>query len=128
MLAILRDGRKLIGVMRSYDQFGEIAWCLEYQPLDNIAPRIRAAYNCMGSFELGPTFAQPFVPPLPTVTANLVFQDTVERTFVGNRFTDVPKGIYVIRGENVVMLGEVVSDSKTQAETNSARHVRHSKG
>lgn len=23
MLAILRDGKKLIGVMRSYDQFGE---------------------------------------------------------------------------------------------------------
>lgn len=82
----------------------------------------------MGSFELGPTFAQLFVPPLPTVTANLVFQDTVERTFVGNRFTDVPKGIYVIRGENVVMLGEVVSGSETKAETNSARHVLHSEG
>ena len=31
MLVVLRDGRKLIGVLRSYDQFGEIeipAWLL----------------------------------------------------------------------------------------------------
>lgn len=47
------------------------------------------------------------------LAANLVFQDTVERTYVGNSFTDIPMGIYLIRGENVVMLGEVVSHTLT---------------
>lgn len=37
-----------------------------------------------------------------------MLQDTVERIFVGSKFVDVPKGMYLIRGENVVMLGEVV--------------------
>ncbi|CAO1624365.1 unnamed protein product [Sympodiomycopsis kandeliae] len=64
MMVILRDGKKLIGVMRSYDQF-----------------------------------------------ANLVFQDTVERVFVDEKFVDVPRGIFLIRGENVVMLGEVDLDA-----------------
>ncbi|PWN28001.1 LSM-domain-containing protein [Jaminaea rosea] len=64
MMAILRDGKKLIGVLRSYDQF-----------------------------------------------ANLVFQDTVERTYVGTDYTDIPMGIYLVRGENVVMLGEIDLDN-----------------
>ncbi|KAK9765720.1 putative Sm-like protein LSm1, variant 2 [Basidiobolus ranarum] len=60
LLVILRDGRKLIGVLRSYDQF-----------------------------------------------ANLVLQDTVERIYVGDCYGDIPRGIFIIRGENVVLLGEV---------------------
>ncbi|PWN20671.1 hypothetical protein BCV69DRAFT_282890 [Microstroma glucosiphilum] len=64
MLVVLRDGRKLVGVMRSYDQY-----------------------------------------------ANLIFQDTVERILVGEKFVDIPKGLFLIRGENVVMLGEVDLDA-----------------
>ncbi|KAJ3154529.1 hypothetical protein HDU86_004658 [Geranomyces michiganensis] len=60
ILVILRDGRKLIGWLRSYDQF-----------------------------------------------ANLVLQDTVERTYVAGQYGDVYRGIFVIRGENVVLLGEI---------------------
>ena len=61
MLVQLRDGRKIIGIMRSFDQF-----------------------------------------------ANIVLEEAVERLLVGKRFADMPLGIYVIRGENVVLLGQIV--------------------
>ncbi|KAI9208228.1 Sm-like ribonucleoprotein [Polychytrium aggregatum] len=71
LLVILRDGRKLIGYLRSYDQF-----------------------------------------------ANLVLQDTVERTYNGDSFGDTPHGIFVIRGENVVLLGEI--DPEKEALSHSS--------
>lgn len=39
--------------------------------------------------------------------ANLVLQDTVERVYVGQQFGEIPLGVYLVRGENVVLLGEV---------------------
>lgn len=60
VIVVLRDGRKLLGVLRSYDQF-----------------------------------------------ANLVLQDAVERIFLGHRYGDVPKGTFIVRGENVVLMGEI---------------------
>jgi len=59
MLVVLRDGRKLFGVLRSYDQF-----------------------------------------------ANLVLEDTVERIYYGTEYAESRKGVFLIRGENVVLLGE----------------------
>jgi len=56
----LRDGRTLIGLLRSIDQF-----------------------------------------------ANLVLHRTVERIHVGKQYGDISRGIFLIRGENVVLLGEV---------------------
>jgi U6 snRNA-associated Sm-like protein LSm1 len=41
--------------------------------------------------------------------ANLLLQNTIERIFVGNTYADIPRGVYVVRGDNVVLLGEVVS-------------------
>lgn len=41
--------------------------------------------------------------------ANLVFHQTVERIHVGKKFGDIPRGIFIVRGENVVLLGEIVS-------------------
>lgn len=41
-------------------------------------------------------------------SANLVLQDAIERIFVGDIYGDIYAGIYVIRGENVVLLGEIV--------------------
>jgi len=63
LLLVLRDGRKLIGVLRSWDQF-----------------------------------------------ANLVLQDTIERIFVNDLYADIPRGIFLVRGENVLMLGEIDLD------------------
>ncbi|XP_068594754.1 U6 snRNA-associated Sm-like protein LSm1 [Brachionichthys hirsutus] len=67
-LVLLRDGRTLIGYLRSIDQF-----------------------------------------------ANLVFHQTVERIHVGKRFGDIPRGIFIVRGENVVLLGEIDVDRSCSA-------------
>lgn len=57
---ILRDGRNLVGVLRSFDQY-----------------------------------------------MNLTVENTHERVIVGDKFADYPLGIYIVRGDNVVLLGEV---------------------
>lgn len=61
LMVSLRDGRKFIGVLRSWDQFG-----------------------------------------------NLVLQNTIERLFVGHLYADVERGLFLVRGENVTLLGEIV--------------------
>jgi len=40
---------------------------------------------------------------------NLVLQDSVERTFAGKKYADMERGIYLVRGENVLLMGEIVS-------------------
>lgn len=40
--------------------------------------------------------------------ANLILQDTVERVYADSVYGDIPRGIFIVRGENVVMLGEIV--------------------
>lgn len=59
-MVLLRDGRTLIGYLRSVDQY-----------------------------------------------ANLLLQQTVERIHVGKKFGDIPRGVFLVRGENVVLLGEI---------------------
>ncbi|URD94326.1 LSM domain containing protein [Musa troglodytarum] len=54
LLVLLRDGRKLLGILRSFDQFG-----------------------------------------------------ACDRVIVGDLYCDIPLGLYVIRGENVVLIGEL---------------------
>lgn len=60
LLIQLRDGRKIVGILRSFDQF-----------------------------------------------ANLVLESAVERIIVGEQYSDIPLGLQLIRGENVVLLGEI---------------------
>lgn len=59
-------------------------------------------YKCYVEFDPNANF-------LLFSTANLVLHQTVERIHVGKKFGDIPRGIFVVRGENVVLLGEVVS-------------------
>ncbi|KUI74028.1 U6 snRNA-associated Sm-like protein LSm1 [Cytospora mali] len=83
LMVALRDGRKLLGVLRSWDQF-----------------------------------------------ANLVLQSTVERTFVPPEavpadhpsaaeqrglYADIPRGVFIVRGENVMLLGEIDLDKDDDA-------------
>ena len=63
VLVVLRDGRTLIGFLRSVDQF-----------------------------------------------ANLLLQDTIERIHVGKQYGDIPRGIFLIRGENMLLCGEIDSE------------------
>lgn len=43
-----------------------------------------------------------------SIPANLVLEDTVERIYHGNAFAENWHGLFLIRGENVVLLGEIV--------------------
>ena len=60
VMVVLRDGRTLIGYLRSLDQF-----------------------------------------------ANLLLTQTIERIHVRNKYGDIDRGVFLIRGENVVLCGEV---------------------
>lgn len=44
--------------------------------------------------------------------ANLVLDETVERLMVEDAYADVHIGIFVIRGENVMLLGEIDQDKE----------------
>lgn len=86
---ILRDGRKIIGVLRSWDQFG-----------------------------------------------NLVLQDSIERIFITAEhlprvYADVWQGIFLVRGENTMMMGEIdldrdeyVPEPYTLADVEQVRALR----
>jgi U6 snRNA-associated Sm-like protein LSm1 len=67
LMIMLRDGKTLIGDLRTIDQF-----------------------------------------------ANLVLQNTLERIYVDGCYGDIPRGIYMIRGENVVLAGELGEDQPSQ--------------
>jgi U6 snRNA-associated Sm-like protein LSm1 len=57
-------------------------------------------------------------------TANLVLEDTVERIYHQDVFAEQWVGLFLIRGENVVLLGEVVSITKAFL----ARHYAYARG
>jgi hypothetical protein len=46
--------------------------------------------------------------------ANLVLDGAVERIVVDGCYADVPFGIFVVRGENVMLLGETDAEKETQ--------------
>lgn len=53
--------------------------------------------------------------------ANLVLQSTIERVFVpppdpstAGLYADIPRGIFLVRGENVLLLGEIDLDKDDQ--------------
>jgi hypothetical protein len=48
------------------------------------------------------------LPQSLTGSGNLVLQDTVERLFAQNLYADVDRGLFLVRGENVLLLGEIV--------------------
>ena len=70
LLVMLRDGSKILGTLRSFDQF-----------------------------------------------ANIVLQVAVERIIVGSSYSDIPLGLYIVRGENVVLMGEVDEATETEGLT-----------
>lgn len=45
--------------------------------------------------------------------ANLVLHLTVERIYIGNEYGEIDRGVFLIRGENVVLCGEVDEDMTT---------------
>lgn len=49
-----------------------------------------------------------------------MLQDTIERIYVDDCYGDIDRGIYLVRGENVVLLGEI---DTTSEETSALREV-----
>jgi U6 snRNA-associated Sm-like protein LSm1 len=47
--------------------------------------------------------------------SNIVLEECVERVVVDNCYADVPLGTYVVRGENVVLLGNLGDDDDSSA-------------
>lgn len=92
LVLVLRDGRKLIGVLRSWDQFGKPSPSFYHNPTPIKWHKLNDRLILM----------------CPFIVANLVLQGTVERLYAGNLFADIQRGIYLVRGENVLLLGEVV--------------------
>lgn len=106
-MVALRDGRKLIGVLRSWDQFGkppslttQTNSARRKQNKSEIKGKERKKSQCLTSTQ-----------------ANLVLQSTIERIFVPptdpssrGLYADIPRGIFLVRGENVLLLGEIDLD------------------
>jgi U6 snRNA-associated Sm-like protein LSm1 len=38
---------------------------------------------------------------------NMILENACERVIMGNKYADVPLGLYIVRGDNVMMLGTV---------------------
>jgi len=76
MLVVLRDGKKFVGVLRSFDQF-----------------------------------------------ANIVLENTVERIYLGNSFGERKIGVFLIRGENVMLLGNINEEKEEKMENETLKKV-----
>ncbi|XP_053206418.1 U6 snRNA-associated Sm-like protein LSm1 [Panonychus citri] len=74
LMVLLRDGRSIIGILRSIDQF-----------------------------------------------ANLVLHRSIERIHVKNKYADIDIGVILIRGENVVLCGEI--DAEYENRSNNLQQV-----
>jgi U6 snRNA-associated Sm-like protein LSm1 len=57
-------------------------------------------------------------------TGNLVLQDTIERFFVKNLYADIERGLFLVRGENVLLLGEIVGGSAKQTTVGYSCHTQ----
>eukprot|EP01036_Dinobryon_divergens_P027594 gene27594-36397_t len=60
IFTILRDGRNLVGILRSFDQY-----------------------------------------------LNLVLEETFERVTCDDKYCDLPLGLFLVRGDSIVLLGEI---------------------
>ena len=98
VLVILQDGRHLIGYLRTYDQFSAFPapGCVSC-----------ACFRCATPHRQIPT---PWLPH--SLAGNVVLEGTVERHVANGKVADLELGLFVIRGENMVMLAEIVRPSQ----------------
>lgn len=89
----------------------------------------RKGYSCASRWseiDWRASFVRPVWCVALTYAANLVLQDAIERIFLGHRFGDVPKGTYIVRGENVVLMGEIDLDKEDQDSQSVASSIPES--
>ncbi|EEY21050.1 conserved hypothetical protein [Verticillium alfalfae VaMs.102] len=125
LMVALRDGRKLIGVLRSWDQFG--------MPLPPLPPSKSSHSRTLHAMK---PRRHPSSARGRTLTDHATQQprspDTVERVFApapvaaaqrchattpspdqqprGGLYADIKRGVFLVRGENVLLLGEIDLD------------------
>ncbi|ETN45071.1 uncharacterized protein HMPREF1541_09947 [Cyphellophora europaea CBS 101466] len=80
LLLVLRDGRKLHGVLRTWDQFANL-----------VLTETRERYFCTSPS----SFSSP---------------ESSSNDAPRKLYCDVPRGTYLVRGENVLLIGEVDLD------------------
>ena len=59
------------------------------------------------------------LPSINIASANLVLADAIERIFVKDVYADISRGIFLVRGENVLLLGEIVGHHRLSWMTRS---------
>ncbi len=101
VLVTLRDGRHFVGMMRSFDQYGlySSSWWFSCM--------FSAAFNHFTFPIMKHNHFIQFLICLGLLTGNVMLEDTYERHILDKMFADERVGLYVIRGENLVLLGEV---------------------
>ncbi|OAA54034.1 ribonucleoprotein (LSM) domain, eukaryotic/archaea-type [Cordyceps fumosorosea ARSEF 2679] len=85
LMVVLRDGRKLVGVLRSWDQFANIV-------LQSTTERIFALL------------------PQPETTTTDTAATPAPAPAPRGLYADIFHGIFLVRGENVLLLGEIDLD------------------
>ena len=106
LMVLLRDGRTLIGEqLNTPNGLFQLLFKVEVSFLNKmwIWGRINPEYRKQ-------TWQKCFLSGyLRSVDqfANLVLHQTIERIHVGKCYGDIPRGVFVVRGENVVLLGEI---------------------
>lgn len=88
LLLVLRDSRKLIGVLRSWDQFANLV-------LTDTRERYYAA-----------------IPVTDNQSSQL--QSQQQQQEVRRLYCEIPRGTYLVRGENVLVLGEIDLDREEE--------------
>ena len=107
----LRDGRKIMGMLRSFDQFANLV--LEGEGGGHgargwlAASRRRTCASLRSPLSPPPPRCPPHSHPPHTLPPPTHPLGARERILVGTQYADVPLGLHVVRGENVVLFGEV---------------------
>lgn len=95
LLLVLRDGRKLIGVLRSWDQFANLILTSTVERLFAAEPEAALSTSSSSSSSADSASNVP----------HRLHQKRSRRLYC-----DIPRGMYLVRGENVLLLGEVDLD------------------
>ena len=54
---------------------------------------------------------------------NLLLSDTVERVYAMDFHSDIPRGLYIVRGENVALAGEIELDSEDKSKVRPLQQI-----
>ena len=105
LLVILRDGRHLVGVLRTFDQFSNMVL------QDTCERRILVVQKDKKSDDDNKTTAAAAAGTQPSTSNTICYQ------------TDIELGLFVVRGDNVVLLGEAEDDNEEEEGNGQIRFV-----